>query len=131
MYIGQQIRNQDHDQQPGSRSGTRWNSPYAESCSSPVEEDQAKEAALRKEAIYKQKIMVWKQSVQAKAAREKANDAKAAEKAAKKKVTKKSTFNNDYEEEQPEGITKPKVTSESKAAPQHRDAQGPKAVTKP
>ena len=67
----------------------------------------------------------------AKKAYEKANDAKAGEKAEKKKATKKATFNDDYKEEQPEGITKPKGTSESKAAPQHRDAQGPKAATKP
>ena len=48
-----------------------------------------------------------------KAAHEKANNAKAAEKAAKKEATRKA-----------------KAIPESKAAPQHRDAQGPKAVTK-
>ena len=119
-----------------------------------VEEEQAKEAALKKVVIYGQKIAAWERSIQAKAdakkakevqqpaktvegvkvvkkaAHEKANDAKVGEKAKKKKATKKATFNDDYEEEQPEGTTKAKVTLESKAAPQHRDAQGPEAATK-
>ena len=52
-----------------------------------VEEEQAKEAALKKDAIYEQKITIWKQSVQAKA-----KDAKAVEKAVEKEAAgKKAT----------------------------------------